>query len=71
MKLIRVGNSTGVIIPKEELERLRISVGDVLSCSQTPDGLTLSAKDPDFDEQMAQARAVMKQYRNALNELAK
>lgn len=71
LKIIKIGNSAGVILPKELLERLQLEVGDSLSFSQTPDGIALSAKDPEFDSQMADARLIMKRYRNALNELAK
>lgn len=71
LKIIKIGNSAGVILPKELLARLRLDVGDMLSCNQTADGIALAAKDADFDDQMAQARVIMKRYRNALNELAK
>lgn len=71
LKIIKIGNSAGVVLPKDVLERLRLEVGDTLSCSQTPNGLSLSTADPEFDEQMVQARTIMKRYRNALRELAK
>jgi putative addiction module antidote len=71
LKLVKIGNSTGVILPKEVLDRLNLTAGDQLSCTQTPDGITLSSREVDFDEQMAAARDVMKRYRNALRELAK
>jgi putative addiction module antidote len=71
LKVVKIGNSAGIILPKEELDRLRLEVGDALAYTQTPDGIALSSRDPDFDRQMAEARSVMKRYRNALNELAK
>jgi putative addiction module antidote len=71
LKIVKIGNSSGVILPKEELERLRLEVGDNLSYAQTADGLSLTCKDPDFDRQMEIARGLMKKYRNALSELAK
>ncbi len=71
LKIVRIGNSAGMILPKEELERLNLEVGDVISYSQTPDGISLAVRDPDFDEQMVRARSIMKRYRNALGELAK
>lgn len=71
LKIIKIGNSAGVILPREVLERLRLEIGDSLSFSQTPDGLALSTKDAEFEQQMAEARSIMKRYRNALNELAK
>jgi putative addiction module antidote len=71
LKLIAIGNSTGVIFPKELLARLRISQGDTLYVSEGPDGVELRVSDPDFEEQMAVAREVMNRRRKALRELAK
>lgn len=71
LKLVRVGNSTGVILPKEVLERLNVHVGDELTLTQAPDSVTLSFRDDEFEAQMASARQIMKKYRNALRELAK
>lgn len=71
LKLVRVGNSTGVILPKEVLARLRLEVGDELSLVETPGGVSLTRRDPGFEEQMAVAREVMRRRRNALRELAK
>ena len=71
LKLVKIGNSTGVILPKDVLDRLNVSAGDQLSFTQTPDGINLSARGEEFDSQMAVARDVMKRYRNALRELAK
>ena len=71
LKIVRIGNSAGVILPKELLDRLHVEVGDALSVSQTPEGITLTAEDAEFDHQMAEARKIMKRYRKALSELAK
>ncbi len=71
LKLIKVGNSTGVILPKEELRRLGIEQGDDLHLVRTPRGFELSASDADFDSQMAAAREVMRERRAALRELAR
>lgn len=71
LKLIKIGNSTGVILPKEVLARLRVAQGDELSVSETADGIALSRADEAFERQMAAAREVMKRRRNALRELAK
>lgn len=71
LKVVRVGNSAGIILPREELERLHLEVGDSLSYSRAPNGLNLATRDPEFDEQMTKAREIMKRYSNALNELAK
>lgn len=71
VKLVAVGNSTGIIIPKDVLARLRIDRGDALSLSETPDGFQLRIGNPEFDAQMVVARGVMKRRRTALAELAK
>lgn len=71
VKIIKVGNSSGVILPKELLAELNVDRGDTLSVSRTPNGITLRPADPEFDAQMEIARKVMRKYRNALRELAK
>lgn len=71
LKLIKIGNSTGVILPKEQVARLKLVVGDELNYNETPEGLTLKRSEEDFDAQLAAARKVMKDYRSALRELAK
>lgn len=71
LKLVRVGNSTGVILSKELLAHLRVSLGDELSLTEVPGGFTLKRHDPGFEEQMEAAREVMARRRNALRELAK
>ncbi len=71
LKLIRIGNSTGVILPKEVLARLSVGQGDSLSLVETEHGVELRAADADFEEQMRTAREVMRRRRLALRELAK
>lgn len=71
LKLIKIGNSTGVILPKEILARLHVAQGDELNLTETPTGIELRASDGDFDAQMDVARAVMANRRRALRELAK
>lgn len=71
VKITAIGNSAGIILSKEVLAQLGVDKGDSLSLVKTPNGIELSAYDPTFDEQMAVAREIMSQYRNALRELAK
>ena len=71
LTVVKIGNSAGVILPKEVLARLRIDVGDKLSLTEVPDGISLTPRDPAFEEQMAAAREVMARRRKALRELAK
>ena len=68
----KIGNSTGVILPKELLTRLQLKQGDWLFVTELPDGgLMLAPRDPSFEEGMDIARKAMRKYRNALCELAK
>ncbi len=71
VKITAIGNSAGIILPKEVLALLGVDKGDSLSVVATPNGIELSAYDPTFEEQMKVAREVMARYRNALRELAK
>jgi putative addiction module antidote len=71
LKLIAVGNSVGVILPRELLERLGVRKGDTLYGSTVQDGLQLSVRQSGFDEQMAVARRVMRERVAVLRELAK
>ena len=67
----QIGNSTGLILPKEAAARLKIKKGDSVFLTETPEGYNLTPYDPEFEDQMAIARRGMKKYRNALHELAK
>ena len=71
LKITKIGNSAGVILPKELLARLRAGIGDVLFVSEAPDGVRLTAHDPEFAEQMAIAEEIMREDRNILRALAK
>lgn len=71
LKLTSVGNSLGVVLPKEALHRLKVSKGDSIYITESPDGYRLTPYDPAFEEQMSVARALMKKRRAALRELAK
>lgn len=71
LKITAIGNSAGIILPKELLAQLGVEKGDTLAVVNTPGGIELTPYDPTFDEQMKVARDVMARYRNALRELAK
>lgn len=71
VKLTTVGNSVGVILPKEVVARLKLERGDTLALIETPNGIELTAYDPEFEADMEAARKVMRKYRNTLRELAK
>ncbi len=67
----KIGNSAGVILPKDLLAELGVGIGDALSVVKTPRGIELAAEQPDFEAQMAVAREVMNRRKQALRELAK
>lgn len=69
LKVTAIGNSTGVILPKELLEKLRVGRGDELMATETPDGIVLSVYDATFAEQMDVAERVMRRRRNLLKKL--
>jgi putative addiction module antidote len=71
LKIKKIGNSAGIILPKEVLAHLNAEVGENLSLVTTPRGIELSAEEPDFEAQMAIAREVMARRKRALRELAK
>jgi putative addiction module antidote len=71
LKVTQIGNSLGVILPKEVLAKLRVEKGDALFVTESVDGVTLRANDEAFAKQMTQAREIMKRRRQVLNVLAK
>ena len=71
LKVIKIGNSLGVILPKETVARLRVRKGDELTCVETPNGIELTTYDPRFKKKLTVARRVARRYRNALRLLAK
>lgn len=71
LKIKKIGNSAGVILPKELLARLRVDLGDSLYVTETPDGVRLTAANPDFEAKMALAEAIMREDRDILRRLAK
>ena len=71
LKLTQIGNSVGVILPKELLARLGVGKGDTVYAIEQPDGVKLTVADPEFEAQMELARKLMKRWRNVLRELAK
>ncbi len=70
LKIIAVGNSAGVLLPKELLARLRVDKGDSLYVAETPDGIKLMPHDPALAAQMEVAERVMRKRRNLLRKLA-
>lgn len=71
LKITTVGNSAGVLLPKELLAKLRVDKGDLLHVIETENGIELTAYDPTFDAQMALAEEIMREDRDVLRRLAK
>ncbi|MCS3861275.1 putative addiction module antidote [Salinibacter ruber] len=70
LKVRKIGNSLGIILPSPTLEELDVEEGDALFAIQTPDGIQLTPYDPEFAESMEDAREFMRTHRNAFRELA-
>jgi putative addiction module antidote len=71
LKLTQIGNSVGVILPKEVLARLKLEKGDTVYITETPGGFALTPFDPAFEEQLALGREFMREYRDTFRALAK
>ena len=71
LKLTKVGNSVGFVLPKESLARLGVEVGDTVFLTESPDGYRLTPYDPVVEKQLGAARSIMKKRRAVLRELAK
>ena len=70
LKITTIGNSAGVILPRDLLARLRLQKGDELYALETPDGIKLTVFDPTLAEQMEVAAQVMRERRTLLRKLA-
>ena len=71
-KIRKIGNSLGIVLPKEALLALKASEGDRLFLTEAPnDSLRITVEQPGFEEKMAAAESLMNRYRNTFRELAK
>jgi putative addiction module antidote len=72
LKIVRIGNSLGVRLPREVLSRMHLADGDKLILTEAPEGgYRLSPYDPEFERQLEIAEQGIREYRNTLRELAK
>ncbi len=71
LKLRKIGNSYGVILPADMLDALQVKEGGKLTLLPNDKGFQLTAEDSEFDEQMRRARSLMSRYSQTLRELAK
>ena len=70
LKVVTVGNSVGVVLSKEILEKLRVGKGDSIFAVETSKGIELTPYNPELAEQMKIAEQVMREDRDALKKLA-
>ncbi len=71
LKLTQIGNSVGVILPKEVLARLKVEKGDTLFVTDAANGVTLTPYDPELEAQLEAGREFMREYRDTFHQLAK
>jgi putative addiction module antidote len=71
LKLTQIGNSVGVILPKEVLARLKLEKGDTVFVTDAANGVLLTPYDPALDEQLEAGREFMREYRDTFHQLAK
>ena len=71
LKLTQIGNSVGLILPKEILARLKLEKGDTVFVTDAPEGVTLTPYDPALAEQLELGREFMREYRDTFHQLAK
>ena len=71
-KVRKIGNSLGIVLPKEALQALRVEEGATLYITEAPESsVNLTPEKPGFEEKMEMAESLMQRYRNAFRELAK
>jgi putative addiction module antidote len=71
LKITQIGNSLGLILPKDILARLKVGKGDSVFVTETPDGVAITQYDPEVAEQLALGSEFMRDYKEAFRELAK
>ncbi len=71
LKISPIGNSVGVVLPKEALANLKVQKGDTIFLTESPEGFLLTRYDPEFEAQMNLATGIMDEYKDALHQLAK
>ena len=71
LKLTQIGNSVGVILPKEILARLKLEKGDTVFVTDAPQGVMLTPYDPALDDQLKAGREFMRDFRDTFHQLAK
>ncbi len=71
LKIIQIGNSLGITLPKEMLAAMKADKGDTVTVTPGPDGFRVTPYDPEVEKQIEAGREVMREYRDTLRALAK
>jgi putative addiction module antidote len=71
LKVVQIGNSLGVVLPRDVLDELNVAKGDKLFITRSPEGYRVTRNDPEFERRMGLAREIMRRRHNVLRELAK
>ncbi|MDO9243539.1 MAG: AbrB/MazE/SpoVT family DNA-binding domain-containing protein [Rhodocyclaceae bacterium] len=71
LKLTQIGNSIGVILPKEVLANMKLAKGESIFLTETPEGYVVTPYDPALDEEMQAGREFMREFRDTFHALAK
>ncbi|CAM5778877.1 MAG: AbrB/MazE/SpoVT family DNA-binding domain-containing protein [Burkholderiales bacterium] len=71
LKLTQIGNSVGVILPKDALAKLKLQKGESVFLTECADGFILTPYDPALDEELNAGREFMREYRDTFHQLAK
>jgi putative addiction module antidote len=70
VKITTIGNSVGIVLPKEILNHLHVEKGDSLYITESPAGIQLTPYDEDFVAEMEAAKRIMRKHRDVLRKLA-
>lgn len=71
LKLTQIGNSVGVVLPREALSKLKLAKGESVFLTESPQGFVLTPYDPGLDEEIQAGRAFMREFRDTFHQLAK
>ena len=71
LKIRKIGNSLGVTLPKEALEKLAVGEGDIVFLTDSPEGFKVTPYDETFEKAMEAFARTRQKFRNAFKELAK
>jgi putative addiction module antidote len=71
LKITQIGNSLGVILPREVLARLKLEKGDTVHVTESPQGIVVTPYDPQLETQLQLGREFMREYRDTFHQLAK